>query len=219
MRICLFSTKNPQLKFSTGFCFLFFIEIVPVFLQILAELFEFVEEACLLLVILFVKLFAECSKRFLLLFGKILRNFKYNLYHLVASAVTLELLDSLAMSGIANEVAGGSAPTSGSEHLISHALDKMLEQPQLHGIQVGIATYLMSVVQDHRYKRVNTIFTQTGFWDFVKTLEMRHVDFEQAIDLAPSIKPFRHTYLHEQEYRDRAKEVLVTDEKLKEILV
>lgn len=130
-----------------------------------------------------------------------------------------ELLDSLAMSGIANEIAGSSAPTSGSEHLISHALDKMLEQPQLHGIQVGISTYLMSVVQDHRYKRVNTIFTQTGFWDFVKTLEMRYVDFEQAIDLAPSIKPFRHTYLHEQEYRDRAKEVLATDEKLKEILV
>lgn len=130
-----------------------------------------------------------------------------------------ELLDSLAMSGIANEIAGSSAPTSGSEHLISHALDKMLEQPQLHGIQVGIATYLMSVVQDHRYKRVNTIFTQTGFWDFVKTLEIRHVDFEQAIDLAPSIKPFRYTYLHEQEYRDRAKEVLATDEKLKEILV
>lgn len=130
-----------------------------------------------------------------------------------------ELLDSLAMSGIANEIAGSSAPTSGSEHLISHALDKMLEQPQLHGIQVGIATYLMSVVQDHRYKRVNTIFTQTGFWDFVKTLGMRRVDFEQAIDLAPSIKPFRYTYLHEQEYRDRAKEVLATDEKLKEILV
>lgn len=130
-----------------------------------------------------------------------------------------ELLDSLAMSGIANEIAGSSAPTSGSEHLISHALDKMLEQPQLHGIQVGIATYLMSVVQNHRYKRVNTIFTQTGFWDFVKTLGMRRVDFEQAIDLAPSIKPFRHTYLHEQEYRDRAKEVLATDEKLKEILV
>ena len=48
-----------------------------------------------------------------------------------------ELLDSLAMSGIANEIAGSSAPTSGSEHLISHALDKMLEHPQLHGIQEG----------------------------------------------------------------------------------
>ena len=47
-----------------------------------------------------------------------------------------ELVDSLAMSGIANEIAGSSAPTSGSEHLISHALDKILEHPQLHGIQV-----------------------------------------------------------------------------------
>ena len=129
-----------------------------------------------------------------------------------------ELLDSLAMSGIANEIAGSSAPTSGSEHLISHALDKMLEHPQLHGIQVGIATYLMSVVQDHRYRRVDTIFTQTGFWDYVKTLDLRLEDFEKAVDLAPSIKPFRYTYLHEQQYRDRAKELLHTDARLQEIL-
>ena len=40
----------------------------------------------------------------------------------------MELLDSLAMSGIANEIAGSSAPTSGSEHLISHALDGEQEQ-------------------------------------------------------------------------------------------
>ena len=130
-----------------------------------------------------------------------------------------ELLDSLAMSGIANEIAGSSAPTSGSEHLISHALDKMLEHPQLHGIQVGVATYLMSVVQDHRYRRVDTIFTQTGFWDYVKTLELKGEDFEKAIDIAPSIKPFRYTYLHEQQYRDTATQVLRKDPRLKEILV
>ena len=129
-----------------------------------------------------------------------------------------ELVDSLAMSGIANEIAGSSAPTSGSEHLISHALDKMLEHPQLHGIQVGIATYLMSVVQDHRYRRVDTIFMQTGFWDYVKTLDLRREDFEKAVDLAPSIKPFRYTYLHEQQYSDRAKELLHTDARLQEIL-
>lgn len=130
-----------------------------------------------------------------------------------------ELLDSLAMSGIANEIAGSSAPTSGSEHLISHALDKLLEQPQLHGIQVGIATYLMSVVQDHRYKRVDTIFTRTGFWDYAASLQMQRSDFEKAIDLAPSIKPFRHTYLHEETYREKAKELLRTDGHLRSILV
>lgn len=128
-----------------------------------------------------------------------------------------ELLDSLAMSGIANEIAGGSFPTSGSEHLISHALDKMLETPQLHGIQVGIATYIMSRVQDHRYKRVNTVFTETGFWDYVATLPLNREDYEKAIDMAPSIKPHRHTYLHEEKYRELAKEILREDEVLKKV--
>ncbi len=122
-----------------------------------------------------------------------------------------ELLDSLAMSGVANEIAGSSAPTSGSEHLISHALDKMLEQPQLHGVQVGIATYLMSKVQNHRFVRVNTILTDTGFWDYVRTLGLHREDYERAIDMAPSIKPFRHTYLHEEKYRELAKRMLRED--------
>ncbi len=128
-----------------------------------------------------------------------------------------ELLDSLAMSGIANEIAGSSAPTSGSEHLISHALDKMLEEPQLHGIQAGIATYLMSLVQNHRYKRVHTIFTDTGFFDYVETLNLDIHAYEQAIELAPSIKPFRHTYLHEEKYRIKAKELLKEDETLRRV--
>ena len=130
-----------------------------------------------------------------------------------------ELLDSLAMSGIANEIAGSSAPTSGSEHLISHALDKFLEVPQLHGVQVGIATYLMAKVQDHRYKRINKIFTDTGFWDYVATVGMRKEDFIRAIDMAPDMKPYRHTYLHEEKYREEAKRLVMEDEVLQRVLV
>ena len=128
-----------------------------------------------------------------------------------------ELVDSLAMSGIANEIAGGSAPTSGSEHLISHALDKLLEVPQLHGVQVGIATYVMAVVQDHRYVRVNKIFEDTGFWDFVATLGLNRADYEAAIDMAPQIKPNRYTYLHEEKYREKAKQVLREDPVMKRV--
>ncbi len=130
-----------------------------------------------------------------------------------------ELVDSLAMSGIANEIAGSSAPTSGSEHLISHALDKFLEVPQLHGVQVGIATYIMSKVQDHRYVRVNTVLTQTGFWDYAAGLGMRKADFLKAIDMAPSIKPHRHTYLHEEKYREMAKELVQSDQILDQVLL
>lgn len=130
-----------------------------------------------------------------------------------------ELLNSLAMSGIANEIAGNSCPTSGSEHLISHAMDQFLMTPQLHGVQVGVATYLMSLVQDHRYVRVRKVFTDTGFFDYVKTLGLSRNDFIAAIDLAPSIKPHRHTFLHEEIYRARAKQLLMEDDILRDLLV
>ena len=117
-----------------------------------------------------------------------------------------ELLDSLSMSGIANEIAGSSAPTSGSEHLISHALDQLLEQPQLHGIQVGVATYIMRVLTD------------TGFWKFTAGLGMKREDFCRAIDMAPAIKPHRHTYLHEECYREAAKRVVAEDPVLAGVL-
>ena len=129
-----------------------------------------------------------------------------------------ELLDSLAMSGIANEIAGSSAPTSGSEHLISHALDLLLEKPQLHGVQVGIGTYIMCKICDHRYQRIDTVFTKTGFWDFCATLDLKAKDYCDAIDMAPQIKPHRHTYLHEEKYRELAKKLIAEDPKLKAIL-
>ena len=100
-----------------------------------------------------------------------------------------------------------------------HALDKILEIPQLHGIQVGIATYIMSKVQDHRYVRVETVLRETGFFDYAATLKMKRDDFIKAIDMAPSIKPFRHTYLHEENYREAAKKLVLEDEVLSKILV
>ena len=129
-----------------------------------------------------------------------------------------ELVDSLTMSGIAMEVAGSSAPASGSEHLISHALDQMTATPQLHGIQVGVASYIMSIVQEHRFVRIADFFTTSGFFAHVKTLGMRSSDFAAAIDAAPDVKPNRYTYLHVKEHRDRAKQLLTTDPILRDIL-
>ncbi|MCM1567984.1 MAG: iron-containing alcohol dehydrogenase family protein [Roseburia sp.] len=129
-----------------------------------------------------------------------------------------ELVNGLTVSGLANEIAGGSAPTSGSEHLISHALDKSLPNPQLHGIQVGIATYIMALTQDHRYERIRNFFTETGFFEYCRTLDLKKEDYINAVDMAPSVKPFRHVYLHEEKYRERAKEMIATDTILKEIL-
>lgn len=129
-----------------------------------------------------------------------------------------ELVDSLIMNGIAMEIADNSSPASGAEHLISHALDKFLINPNLHGIQVGIATYIMSKVQKHREKRIEKILRDTGFFDYVKELNMKKNDFKRAIDEACSIKPFRYTYLHVEENVKIAKEIVDSDEILNEIL-
>ena len=77
----------------------------------------------------------------------------------------------------------------------------------------------MSVVHDHRYKRVNTVLTGTGFWDYTATLGMKKEDFCRAIDMAPAIKPHRHTYLHEERYREAAKRVVAEDPVLAGVLI
>lgn len=129
-----------------------------------------------------------------------------------------ELVDSLTMNGIAMEISSSSAPASGSEHLISHALDKLLERPYLHGVQVGVAAYLMSQIQQDSTDKIHNIFERTGFWSYVSTLEMQAEDFIKAIDLAPSIKAQRYTVIHIEENRSRAKDLIKSDPILQNVL-
>ncbi|OAO77545.1 Glycerol dehydrogenase [Anoxybacillus flavithermus] len=128
-----------------------------------------------------------------------------------------ELISSLTMGGISTVISGNSAPISGSEHLISHALDKISPSPHMHGIQVGIATYIMAHVQQHRAERITKVFTRTGFFDYVKTLQLNKEEYRQAINIAPTIKPNRYTYIHDEQYRKRAIRLLDEDPILQEI--
>src|SRR4051812_23650788 len=77
------------------------------------------------------------------------------------------LATALMMNGVAMEVCGSSRPASGSEHLISHALDASSARPRLHGLQVGVATYLMALVQGNHAGQIAALFDATGFWDGV----------------------------------------------------
>jgi glycerol-1-phosphate dehydrogenase [NAD(P)+] len=129
-----------------------------------------------------------------------------------------ELISSLTLGGISTVISGNSSPISGSEHLISHALDKISKHPQMHGIQVGMATYIMANVQEHRAERMMKIFTRTGFFDYVKGLGLEKEEFRQAIEMAPTIKPNRYTYLHDEVYRKKALQFLDEDVMLQEVL-
>jgi glycerol-1-phosphate dehydrogenase [NAD(P)+] len=64
------------------------------------------------------------------------------------------LATALMLNGISMAVCGSSRPASGAEHLISHALDAVSARPRLHGLQVGVATYLVSRLQGHGTDRI-----------------------------------------------------------------
>lgn len=129
------------------------------------------------------------------------------------------LANSLLISGVAMEVAGTSRPASGSEHLLSHALDKVLPCPQMHGIQVGVSTILCALLQknDHA-KAVKDILQTTGFIDFAKKSPFDKNDFIKAIKLAPSIKNNYWTILSVEGNIKKAIKLLDSDDVLKELI-
>jgi len=128
------------------------------------------------------------------------------------------LANSLLMNGISMEIAGYSRPASGSEHLISHAYDQVSRNPSMHGIQVGVATYICSNLQENRFETVRDFLQSTGFFDFVAQKPLNKEEFMQAIDLAPSMKEEYYTVLSEIRNIDRAKEFIEEDEICRKIL-
>ncbi len=130
-----------------------------------------------------------------------------------------KMVNSLLLSGIAMEIAGSSRPASGSEHLISHALDATLKKHKMHGLQVGIATYLCSLLQNNRANEIKDFLLRTGFVNFAKKEPLNKKDFITALKKAPSIKQNYYTVLSEKDSFEKAVEFLNTDEILKQLII
>lgn len=119
---------------------------------------------------------------------------------------------ALVMSGVAMEVCGSSRPASGSEHLISHAYDKIAEKPWLHGLQVGVATLATTWLQDNpKRDLILKIFEDTGFNSFLKENPLDKAAFLQAIDAAPEVKPGYFTALSSPANRLKLKQYVQDD--------
>lgn len=135
------------------------------------------------------------------------------------AAFQRSLANSLLISGVAMEVAGTSRPASGSEHLISHALDVSCTKPKMHGIQVGVATYLCALLQDNENTDgVKNILTKTGFFEFAKKDPFDKKDFLKALKLAPKIKLNYYTILSKKDSYARAEKLIEQDKILKQLI-
>src|SRR5262245_26566093 len=114
------------------------------------------------------------------------------------------LATALMLNGVAMEIAGSSRPASGSEHLISHALDDLSTRPGLHGLQVGVATYIVSRLQHNQSDLIARLFQHTGVWEVVRQSPFSRREWLEAIRQAPSVKDDFYTILSE---RDRTMDV------------
>jgi len=102
---------------------------------------------------------------------------------------------ALLLNGISMSICGSSRPASGSEHLISHALDRVSKRPRLHGLQVGVATYLISLLQGQHSKRIAALFHATGFWRAIASDPFDRAEWLEAARVAPSVKSDFYTVL------------------------
>jgi glycerol-1-phosphate dehydrogenase [NAD(P)+] len=94
------------------------------------------------------------------------------------------LATALLLNGVSMAMAGSSRPASGAEHLISHALDERGVDVRMHGIQVGLAAYVVSRLQNNRSELIGTAFEQTGFWTGVRSRPVSRREWLAAVKAA-----------------------------------
>ncbi len=129
------------------------------------------------------------------------------------------LATALMMNGIAMVMCGSSRPASGSEHLISHALDRILQPPKLHGLQVGVATYLVSRLQGEHSERIDRVFQETGFWDLLTQDPFPREQWLQAVRLAGTLKKSFHTILSARDVLPEVESLIGNDPRLSRVIV
>jgi glycerol-1-phosphate dehydrogenase [NAD(P)+] len=124
------------------------------------------------------------------------------------------LATALMLNGIAMEICGSSRPASGGEHLISHALDATSARPRLHGLQVGVATYLMSIVQGQNTEKIAALFDATGFWEVIADDPFVRAEWLHAVRIAPSIKENFYTVLSSRDVYPEVEHLLTAEPRL-----
>ncbi|NTV29866.1 MAG: iron-containing alcohol dehydrogenase family protein [Candidatus Omnitrophica bacterium] len=124
------------------------------------------------------------------------------------------LATALMLNGIAMEICGSSRPASGSEHLISHALDLTSSRPRLHGLQVGVATYIISQLQGQGADRIAGLFDATGFWSAFAGDPLDRREWTAAFRLAPTIKADFYTILSDKDRADDLMNIIDNDPRL-----
>lgn len=105
------------------------------------------------------------------------------------------LLDGLVLSGLAMEIAGSSRPCSGSEHLISHALDRLEPGTATHGEQVAFGTLVATQLQGGDVGAIRESIAAVGMKGALSGFDLGAARIAEIVAYAPATRPGRYTVL------------------------
>ena len=140
-------------------------------------------------------------------------------FDMESSEFLRNLSTSLLMSGISMEIAGTSRPANGSEHLISQAYDNNTRRPHLHGLQVGVSTYLCALLQNNpAIEKIKDFLQSSGFFEYMEINPLSKEVYIQALQQAPMVKKDYYTVLSERETFLKAVHLVETESILKKVI-
>ena len=112
-------------------------------------------------------------------------------------AFFISLTEALVVSGLAMLVAGTSRPCSGSDHEISHAIDRLFPGTAAHGEQVAVGTLFSLFLRgdDARAAQVDACLRRHSLPRVPGDLGLTEEQFAEAVLVAPTTRPDRYTIL------------------------
>ena len=102
---------------------------------------------------------------------------------------------ALVSSGVAMCIAGSSRPASGSEHMFSHALDRLVPKPALHGEQCALGTIMMMYLHGGNWQAIRDAMKTIKVPVTAKGLKIQDELIIEALTIAHNIRPDRYTIL------------------------
>ncbi len=113
------------------------------------------------------------------------------------------IVEALISAGVASCIAGSSRPCSGSEHLFSHALDKLAPGIGLHGEKCGIGAIMMAKLQGQDWKKIVKTLKDVGAPTTAKKIGLKPDTIAKALTIAQDLRPERYTILKEVDMTDK----------------
>jgi glycerol-1-phosphate dehydrogenase [NAD(P)+] len=98
-------------------------------------------------------------------------------------------------SGVSMCIAGSSRPTSGAEHMFSHALDIIRPDTALHGEQCGVGSIMMMELHGGNWERIRSALKSIGAPTTAKELGFTDEEVIEALVMAKDVRKERFTIL------------------------